>query len=94
MLLAVDVQNRIARYLPPIKEAIQAYLKNNTELPIWEPSGAPPNFVEHIRSLKIPTLPSSPRFPSLLLHNLGKPSHDPELVHRVQRLFAKTVTRR
>jgi len=50
--LSSDLDNRIPLLLPPIKEAIQAYLENNTELPIWELL----HVIEHIRSLRIFTL--------------------------------------
>ena len=85
------VKDRIERLLPPIEEAIQAYLESNTSLPLWEPPDAPDDVVEHIRSLKIPALPHSPHLPSLLLHNLGHASF--EGVHRVERLFDKNRTR-
>jgi len=86
------VNNRINNLLPPIKQAIQAYLDCDAGLPLWEPPAAPPSIVEHIRSLKIPALPKSPHLPSLLLHNLGDSSLG--LDHRVEKLFdeKKTMT--
>jgi len=84
------VNDRIESRLPPIKKAIQAYLESDAGLPLWEPPKAPANVVEHIRSLKIPALPSSHQLPSLLLHNLGGPSLG--LDHKVEKVFDENRT--
>ena len=83
-------EDHINTLLPPIKQTIQAYLESDAGLPLWEPSAVPANVVEHIRSLKIPALPSSPHLPSLLLHNIGGPFLG--LDHRVQKLFDENRT--
>ncbi|KIM30017.1 hypothetical protein M408DRAFT_100189, partial [Serendipita vermifera MAFF 305830] len=41
----------------------------------------------HIASLKIPKISPESAIPSLLLHNLGQATHDPNLVDRVRELF-------
>ncbi|KAG8813639.1 hypothetical protein FRC17_001475, partial [Serendipita sp. 399] len=77
------IKNSILR----LQVIISAYLRDDVRLPIWNVQRGPDEMRRHIDNLKIPVVdPSSPS-PSLLLHNLGQPSHDPLLAERVDRLF-------
>ena len=78
-----------------LREMFKTFLENNVQLPLWQlPSELAKDLAEetrsHITGLKIPTISSSSEseVPSLLLHNLGKPSHDAKLVDRISKLFS------
>jgi hypothetical protein len=71
-----------------LKEKFQQFFENDRQLPLWTPDSGPDEIQSHITSLKIPC--TSAEHPSLLLHNLGQPSHDPKLATRVGDLFDST----
>jgi hypothetical protein len=70
-----------------LQKLFDKYLNDDVQLPIWKPQDASENIQRHIASLSIPTLQASSRIPSLLLHNLGQPSHDRQLADRVEEIF-------
>ena len=74
-----------------LRSTFEAYLTKNTQLPLWP---LPPHLANlddgtrrHIADLKMPVTSLQSQLPSLLLHNLGQPSHDPQLAERVDGLF-------
>jgi hypothetical protein len=73
-----------------LRESIGLYLRNNTQLPSWKPGpGRCTQAVrDHINSLQLPMLSKSSPSPSLLLHKLGQPLHDPHMEERIKRLFS------
>jgi len=87
-----EIEELTKSFVPPLKERINAYLKNHTQLPPWKPQQhqGSDEMQRQIESLKLPARTLSSPFPSLLLHNLGQPSHDPLLAGRIARLFALT----
>ncbi|CAG8558222.1 10669_t:CDS:2 [Acaulospora colombiana] len=64
-----------------LRRTFQDFFNYDVQLPLWAPDSGP-NSV-HIANLNIPAISHDP---SLLLHNLGRPSHDVKLVDRVNRL--------
>ena len=67
-----------------VRRAIETFLKDDVQLPSWEPPSGRPEIWSHITGLKLPVIS---QFPSLLFHNLGQRSHDPRLARRVNKLF-------
>ena len=87
-----DVEGEVKEFITNLRETFEDFLENNVQLPLWQlPSNLAKHLNQEIRShingLKIPKIKSSSQIPLLLLHNLGQPSHDEELVDRVNRLF-------
>ena len=82
------IEGRVSQFAIKLKRTFKEFLRNNVQLPLWQP---PLDLADgtrsHITELKIPITSSSSKVPSLLLHNLGQPSHDPQLAERVDRLF-------
>jgi len=82
-----DFEERVRQYTINLRSTFEMFLNENVQLPLWQPPLDLADGVrKHITDLKIPTL-SYPEIPSLLLHNLGQPSHDPQLARRVDGLF-------
>jgi hypothetical protein len=77
----------IAKFSINLRGTFETFFKNDVQLPLWEPPSGPDAIRSHIAGLKIPIISQASQFPSLLLHNLGQPSHDPELAGRVDMLF-------
>jgi hypothetical protein len=73
--------------LESFKPSIRDYLTKRPTLGFWKPTNVPQPVQDHIVSLKIPSLSGKP-YPNLLLHNLGQPSHDKQLLNRVSELFS------
>ena len=74
----------VAKYESDLRKAFNSILQHlrvnqKIELPCFRSQVGSATARAHIDNLKIPTLPSSPETPSLLLHNLGRASND-ELV--------------
>jgi hypothetical protein len=74
----------LAKDVTGIRETITRLLQEGIKLPIWTPRNAH-HFEEHITSLRIPVLSTTP---SLLLHNLGVPSYDVDIEHRIRSIFS------
>lgn len=81
------IKEIVSAYEPDLQRAIAQYLKDDIKLPRFQPQAGSAMVRDHIASLKIPTIPSSPQIPSLLLHNLGQLSHDRGLVNRIKKVF-------
>jgi Crinkler effector protein N-terminal domain len=83
-----QAQVLVSKYELDLRQKMMEFLHGTPapQLPLWEPLSGSDDIQRHITGLKLPTLHDS-RHPSLLLHNLGQPSHDPKLVERVNRLF-------
>jgi len=73
-----------------LRSKFERFLKENVQLPLYQP---PLDLADetrrHITGLKIPIISPFSRFPLLLLHNLGQPSHDAQLAKRVERHFRR-----
>jgi hypothetical protein len=61
-------------------------LKQGIQLPIWTPARGSKAIRKHFADLRIPIAPMNS--PSLLLHDIGSPSHDLILEDRVSALFS------
>ncbi|PVF95101.1 hypothetical protein CPB86DRAFT_866024 [Serendipita vermifera] len=71
-----EMQRVVLESIPKIQGHIQRYLKEDIQLPIWEPECGPAEVKEHISSLRIPKLLTESHFPSPLLHGLSEKSYD------------------
>ena len=90
-----DVRREVEPFIKDLRKRFKTFLEDNVQLPLWQlPSELAKHLTRetrsHITGLKIPTISSSSQIPSLLLHNLGKPSHDAKLVDRINELFRPT----
>ncbi|KAG8836664.1 hypothetical protein FRC18_010929 [Serendipita sp. 400] len=81
-----EIKSLIETSIDDLRKVINEYLTNDAQLPLWQAQQGSDHMRRHIANLKIPTT-TTPPSPSLLLHNLGQPSHDPLLVRRVEKLF-------
>jgi Crinkler effector protein N-terminal domain len=70
-----------------LRLAIKEYLIQDIKLPLFQLRVGSDEVKNHISSLEIPVLPSSPHIPSLLLHKLGDWSHELGLADRVEKIF-------
>jgi hypothetical protein len=70
------------------------YLDQDTQLPCFKPQYGSDDVREHIARMKIPVIPTSTQPMSLLLHNLGRTTHDPRLSERVKELFVSSGQQR
>ena len=83
-----DIKDAVNRFANTLRTTFDTFLKGNVQLPLWQPSSELDDHIRrHIADLKIPITTPSSESPTLLLHNLGKPSHDPQLADRVKSLF-------
>jgi hypothetical protein len=82
-----EIKATIKGCIPHLQTIINAYLRNDVRLPLWQAQHGSDEMRSHIANLKMPAATSPSPFPSLLLHNLGQLSHDPLLPDRVDRLF-------
>jgi len=81
-----DIAGRVELFQDNLQRYFVMFFKDNIQLPLWQPaSGLDAATRRHITGLKIPTISS--QVPLLLLHNLGRPSHDAQLAERVDGLF-------
>jgi hypothetical protein len=87
-LLDVSPETPLESQLEGLDHLISDYLSNDTQLPLWQPRISSEHIRSHITDLKIPAISKASAFPSLLLHNLGETSHDPDLIGRVENLFS------
>jgi hypothetical protein len=67
--------------------SLRTYLFDDVQLPLWEPQEGTQETRDFIAALKIPMLSPSSQSPSLLVHRIGRSSHDSLLESRVNRLF-------
>ena len=74
----------IASFEKDLRRRFKFFLESDVQLPLWQPPDADQI---HIARLEIPVISPLSEAPSLLLHNLGRPSHDAELEERVANLF-------
>jgi hypothetical protein len=87
------IEKNVKIFTANLQRAFQKFLKENRQLPLWQPrSNLDQKTWNHITGLEIPMIASSSRLPSLLLHNLGRPSHDTQLAERVNKLFYPGLT--
>jgi hypothetical protein len=82
-----DIAGIVANYESDLQEGFNSILEHlrvdqKIELPCFRSQVGSATARTHIDNLKIPTLPSSPEIPSLLLHNLRRASDE-----RVKDLF-------
>ena len=83
-----DIKDAVNRFANTLRTTFGRFLEHNVQLPLWQPSSELDDHTRrHIAGLEIPIIDPSSEYPMLLLHNLGKPSHDPRLADRVQKLF-------
>jgi len=83
-----DIKADVNEFVDYLRMKFGTFLRNNVQLPLWQPSLELDDHTQrHIAGLEIPIIDQSSEHPMLLLHNLGQPSHDPQLADRVQRLF-------
>jgi hypothetical protein len=84
------IQQCVDRFTILLKSTFHIFLKDNTQLPIWQPPSnllVDDEFRDLLTRLKIPIIHPESQFPFMLLHKLGQKSHDPQLAGRVDRLF-------
>ncbi|CAG8662197.1 12927_t:CDS:2, partial [Acaulospora colombiana] len=74
-----EVTRRTERLEPSTKDRIVKLLKNGVELPRWRLQHGPEEMCEWVDRLELPALKPNSPFPSLLLHKLGKMTHDKHL---------------
>jgi hypothetical protein len=77
----------IAKFEIDLRRTFETFLRDDVQLPPWQPLRGSDIILSHIKGLKIPAVSLDSQSPSLLLHNLGQPSHDPQLAQRVASLF-------
>jgi hypothetical protein len=77
----------VAVFETNLRTTLNTFLRNDVQLPLWQPLLGSDAIRSHIAGLKIPVISPLSQFPLLLLHNLGRPSHDAQLAERVERLF-------
>jgi hypothetical protein len=65
---------------------MMSLLKQGIQLPIWTPERGSKAIRKHLADLRIPITHFGS--PSLLLHDIGSPSHDLKLEDRVSALFS------
>ncbi|KIM25388.1 hypothetical protein M408DRAFT_210132 [Serendipita vermifera MAFF 305830] len=82
-----EIKKFVAEFDIDLRFRLNTFLKGDVQLPLWQSLSGPDEIRSHIAGLKIPKISPSSQFPLLLLHNLGQPSHDQQLVERVNRLF-------
>ncbi|KAG8817217.1 hypothetical protein FRC17_011324 [Serendipita sp. 399] len=82
-----EIKALIDSSVPFLQTVFSAYLSNDIQLPLWQVQQGSDEMRRHIANLNLPALTFTASFPSLLLHNLGQPSHDPLLANRVNRIF-------
>jgi hypothetical protein len=82
-----EIQKLIAGFMINLESTFKTFFNNDVQLPLWKPPLGQDGDWSHITGLKIPVISRSSQIPSLLLHNLGQPSHDAQLVERVDTLF-------
>ena len=83
-----DVDKKVQIFATGLRTIFEKFLKDDVQLPLWQPPlGLDDRIRRHITDLKIPIISHLSQFPLLLLHNLGKQSHDAQLANRVERLF-------
>ena len=85
-----DITERVTVFATDLESIFERYLKENVQLPLWQPPShldLSDKIRSHITDLKIPIINSSSQNPLLLLHNLGRRSHDARLAERVDGLF-------
>ena len=88
-----DTRAAVILFMKRLQPVFNKFLEANTQLPLWRPD---PNLADektrrHITSLKIPITSITSKSPSLLLHNLGKLSHDTQLAERLDNLFCNDL---
>jgi hypothetical protein len=79
-----EVKQLVARFEIGWRNTFETFFHDDVQLPLWEPQEGPDSSQSHISGLKIPDISG---LPSLLLHNLGQPSHNPKLAERIAHLF-------
>jgi hypothetical protein len=77
----------VAVFETNLRTTLNTFLRNDVQLPLWQPLLGSDAIRSHIAGLKIPVISPLSQSPLLLLHNLGRPSHDAQLAERVERLF-------
>jgi len=83
-----DIKDAVNEFADILRTIFDTFLKGNVQLPLWQPSSELDDHIRrHIAGLELPITTPSSESPTLLLHNLGKPSHDPQLADRVKSLF-------
>ena len=82
-----EVEEIIEGFIPHLESTIEACLRNDVQLPPWKPRHVSGEIRSQIENLKIPLSFTICPYPSLLLHDLGGQSHDPQLADRLSRLF-------
>jgi hypothetical protein len=82
-----ETEKNITQFESNLRSIFETFFLNDVQLPLWEPPSGPDAIRSHIAGLKIPIISQGSQFPSLLLHNLGQPSHDAQLAERVDELF-------
>jgi hypothetical protein len=85
-----EIETYMADFESKLNQKFQQIFEKDVQLPLWRPNSGSDTIQSHITDLKIPY--TSSKHPSLLLHNLGQPSHDPQLATRVSDLFDSTET--
>jgi hypothetical protein len=80
-----EIKEDVTKFEIDLRITFDIFFKNDVQLPLWQPQSGP--HAGHIAGLKIPLVSPVSQSPSLLLHNLGQPSHDPQLSDRVDKLF-------
>lgn len=85
-----NIKGDVSKFENDLRATFERYLRDNTQLPHWQPPSdlnLDDSIRNHIDALKIPIISPRSQFPLLLLHNLGRPSHDAQLAERVDGLF-------
>lgn len=88
-----DTRASVLTFVKLLRTIFNKFLEDNTQLPLWslDPNLADEKTQRHITSLKIPITSIYSEFPSFLLHNLGKLSHDTKLAERLDNLFCNDL---